>query len=601
RMGPDRHRRRTRRTTMKTDQYPRAVTPRHTTGLEYVIVPFVVYGILVLYALRPAGEIIAWIGGDATYTGTLNLTAVGSSWTPPLSTGVVWSVAATIVTFTLIPIGILWYRLRRPRSPRAVRWATNSDLKKGGLIGPDENGRVVAGTTRGRTVSLPPTTSTLVFGPSGSGKTSAFAIPTILTWDGPAVISAVKTDLLRVTRHQRAEQGEIMVFDPFNRLEDPDRTGWDPLEHCDTYEGATTLAGNLLALSDFTTVSHGDFWAGAAEGLLGPLFLAARTDGHSLRQVRTWLNLTQWDQPKRILEGKFSEAWETLLGATENTATDTYLSYVASARVALKAYETAAALESTTLKPQVDLDQLLDTPSTLYLIGDEDDQKILRPLFVGLLDEVMRHAARRVNRGVRADRPLLFLLDDAPTPHHYRERQSTPPHAETATSNSSRCIKTGHRSPTGTGNSPKASPTTTPPSWSSPGRRTSASSTPSPNFSATKGSTPSPQGEDETDPTSPKPKLSNRSPPSTNCDESPATRRSSSTPTSDPPASDSAPTTPNAAGNTSPTTGNPLERRRVLNDATSKQHHRLREPRSDLRHRPYRDALIPGRARHHHR
>src|SRR3546814_12622439 len=50
-------------------------------------------------------------------------------------------------------------------------------------------------------------------GPSRSGKTTA-VVSGILEWDGPAVLSSVKDDLLRVTAGHRGELGDVAIFDP---------------------------------------------------------------------------------------------------------------------------------------------------------------------------------------------------------------------------------------------------------------------------------------------------------------------------------------------------------------------------------------------------
>ena len=60
-------------------------------------------------------------------------------------------------------------------------------------------GRIVIGRIGRRLVAAKRRESVLVFGPPGSGKTSAFAIPNILEWDGPAVVCSVTSEILRTT------------------------------------------------------------------------------------------------------------------------------------------------------------------------------------------------------------------------------------------------------------------------------------------------------------------------------------------------------------------------------------------------------------------
>src|SRR5206468_4395884 len=63
---------------------------------------------------------------------------------------------------------------------------------------------------------------------------------------------------------------------------------------------------------------------------------------------------------------------------------------------------------------EITADRLLDESATLYLIGDAKASKLLRPLFLALLSEVVDRAYERATRaGGRLERPLLLCLDEA--------------------------------------------------------------------------------------------------------------------------------------------------------------------------------------------
>ena len=53
-------------------------------------------------------------------------------------------------------------------------------------------------------------------------------MPALLEWDGPAVASSIKTDLLACTIRRRRELGDVFVFDPFALSADRSHT-WSPL------------------------------------------------------------------------------------------------------------------------------------------------------------------------------------------------------------------------------------------------------------------------------------------------------------------------------------------------------------------------------------
>jgi type IV secretory pathway TraG/TraD family ATPase VirD4 len=59
-------------------------------------------------------------------------------------------------------------------------------------------------------------------------------------------------------------------------------------------------------------------------------------------------------------------------------------------------------------------DRLLDQRATVYLIGDAKASKLLRPIFLALLSEIVDRAYERAtHNGGRLERPLLLCLDEA--------------------------------------------------------------------------------------------------------------------------------------------------------------------------------------------
>jgi type IV secretory pathway TraG/TraD family ATPase VirD4 len=63
---------------------------------------------------------------------------------------------------------------------------------------------------------------------------------------------------------------------------------------------------------------------------------------------------------------------------------------------------------------QIRPDLLLDEPATLYLIGDAKASKLLRPIFLALLGEIVDRAYERATlAGGTLEKPLLLCLDEA--------------------------------------------------------------------------------------------------------------------------------------------------------------------------------------------
>jgi type IV secretion system protein VirD4 len=293
-------------------------------------------------------------------------------------------------------------------------------------------GRIVIGRMGGRLVAAKHRESVVVFGPPGSGKTSAFAIPNLLEWEGPAVVCSVTSEILTTTIGVRSSHGRMAwVYDPTGSAAGVMRIGWNPIPQCADFQKATRLAHHLVSLSDLMSVTQGDFWQSASSDLLGPLLHAAAIDRRDIEDVMGWLSDPRSSQaagpggahtvafgtPLAILDGAHNHdaqiAARTLRGATVGTAAETMLSFATTARVALKVFSTKAGILSTRQQPTVDFDRLLDSSDTLYIVGTEDVQDELRPIFVGLIDALIIRVGERVQQERRADKPLLLLLDEA--------------------------------------------------------------------------------------------------------------------------------------------------------------------------------------------
>jgi type IV secretion system protein VirD4 len=314
----------------------------------------------------------------------------------------------------------LWRALRRGEG---ARWAAGGELHK--LRGSASTGRLTLGRYRGRLLHAEERHALVAFGPPQSGKSAGLAVPALLEWDGPAVASSIKTDLLSCTHRRRRALGPVFVFDPFALSGAPANT-WSPLRAARTWDGALEVAWRLAAAGELDQrgVEGGDFWAIAAEQRLAPLlFIAAATDstmddvvrwvyGQGSRELyETVSRLTGSARDEEELQGTYA-AYDALR-AFESQADRTRSSIEATAQALLRAYRFTRVLRSAR-SCEIEPDRLLDERATLYLIGDAKASKLLRPIFLALVAEIVDRAYERASlAGGRLDLPLLLCLDEA--------------------------------------------------------------------------------------------------------------------------------------------------------------------------------------------
>ena len=266
-----------------------------------------------------------------------------------------------------------------------------------------------------------------VFGPSQSGKTTGL-FDGVNAWDGPAVISSVKTDLMRATLAARSAAGEVKVYDPLG-VSGLDTATWSPLR------AAADLRGALAAAQMLARVGGDDgpsdrFWRGQAEQLIAAmLWTAANTKGQSMRNVVKWV--LELDRPGEEGGGTLSPLVRLLTDdANEDVArtakqvqgwlhgqwgTDprTTSSIYATARNAVWPWadpDVAASAEGC----EITLDWLLSGSNTLYLCAPLGDETRIGIVFAVLLHDLITQAFERSNRqGAPLDPRLLLLLDEA--------------------------------------------------------------------------------------------------------------------------------------------------------------------------------------------
>jgi type IV secretory pathway TraG/TraD family ATPase VirD4 len=303
-----------------------------------------------------------------------------------------------------------------------ARWAGGGELR---ALRSRGSSRLTLGRYRGRLLRAEERHALVVFGPPQSGKSAGLAVPALLEWSGPAVASSIKTDLLGVTLRRRRELGPVFVFDPFELSGVASHT-WSPLGAARSWDGALEVAWRLASAGevDQRGVEGGDFWAIAAEQRLAPLLYAAASTDAGIDSVVRWA----YGQGARELhetlyrlagaatgEAQLADANAAYdsVRAFEAQADRTRSSIEATAQALLRAYRFGRVVRSAR-SCEITPDRLLDEDATLYLIGDAKASKLLRPIFLALLSEVVDRAYERATlAGGRLERPLLLCLDEA--------------------------------------------------------------------------------------------------------------------------------------------------------------------------------------------
>lgn len=341
------------------------------------------------------------------------------------------SAAATVVVIGLgivaLVVHLLDRHVRQGSGARVqgARWASRRDLRPLRVSGP-QPGRLILGRQGRRLLAAEDRASVVVVGPSTiSLKTTGFTIPATLEWDGPVVVTSVKSDLLLASIERRRELGKVMVFDPtgVTGIESVKAT---PLSGCGSWRGAMGVAHRLAGSARSAGsggLEDGDFWFAAAEKLLAPLLFAAAASGGEMADVVRWLN--DGAEAEQEVTGRLAEAgsddaisaWNANWNREERQRSSIYTT----AETIIAAFADPRVLDASSRAEYTPAELLDGGSNTLYLCAPAHEQERLRTLFAAMISElvaVVYEIAAQTEKPI--DPPLLIVLDEAantaPTP-----------------------------------------------------------------------------------------------------------------------------------------------------------------------------------------
>jgi type IV secretory pathway TraG/TraD family ATPase VirD4 len=337
-------------------------------------------------------------------------------------------------------------------TPDGARWAGGAELAalqtpRPVILRAEEKhrdaGRLALGWSGRRLLRAEERHALVVFGPPQSGKSAGLAIGALLEWEGPAIVSSIKTDVLQATLNHRKTLGRVLVFDPFG-LSGESAATWSPLHGATTWDGALEVAHRLASSGevDQRTVESAEFWTVAAEQRRAPLLYAAARTGKGVAALVRWAYGQGEQELNESLEGLMRYAPSERERQDVQAAYDAAAAFVSqpdrtrgsiegTVQALLRAYRSGrvqASARSCEITPV-----LLSEPSTLYLVGDAKASRLLRPIFLALLSELVDHAYQEANlNGGRLRSPLLLCLDElgnvAPLPNLAEIASTAPSH-----------------------------------------------------------------------------------------------------------------------------------------------------------------------------
>ncbi|MFG1820391.1 type IV secretory system conjugative DNA transfer family protein [Kribbella sp. NPDC049174] len=238
----------------------------------------------------------------------------------------------------------------------------------------------------------------------------------LLDAPGAVIATSTKTDILDVTRKQRAKQGTVWVFDPDGLTDEGSTVTFDPLVGCTDPGAVMDRASDLLdgvgAKSD-----DAEHWLNLARQALTALMHAAALGGYTMTDVQRWIaHPDAAAQSDALYELRAANATgfeqQAMQFFTNNERTRSSISTTIMPALSWLSVPSAAAAAAPGGVP-FDVERLLAETGTVYLLGADD--KKTAPLVTALTAHIARQARALAVKtpGRRLDPQLTMVLDEA--------------------------------------------------------------------------------------------------------------------------------------------------------------------------------------------
>ncbi len=306
------------------------------------------------------------------------------------------------------------------------RWATWYDLRALRVTRPRQ-GSFILGRRGTSLIATEKETSLLVIGPTRSGKTTGLVIPNLFEWDGPAIVTSTKSELVDITGGYRQGVGPVYVYDPTGEISDRYQSvTWSPITGCQTLDYAWMVASWLTAGLQPASGGKSDndwaHWAESGKLLIAPLlYVAASTGQHSIIDVRGWIQGYDLQTPMAILQDMLDEeeqpensdperAISMLMSIDQRPEKERGTVFSTVTRI-FSVFNEKPVAESA-MTSRFNPDEFLRRKGTLYLCTPSQTPERVASLFVGILMTVVTRGylmANHMPRGRLVPELGLFL------------------------------------------------------------------------------------------------------------------------------------------------------------------------------------------------
>jgi type IV secretion system protein VirD4 len=322
-----------------------------------------------------------------------------------------------------VAIGMSVWRAREARNVEtygSARWATPTEVKSAGLLGPDG---VVLGKLGRDYLRHDGPEHVLCFAPTRSGKGVGLVVPSLLSWPGSAIVHDIKGENWELTSGFRARHGRVLLFDPTNAAS----TAYNPLLEVRRGEWEVRDVQNVadVLVDPEGSLDRRNHWEKTSHSLLvgAILHVLYAEEDKTLAGVAGFLS-----DPKRPIETTLQAMMTTphlgpggphpVVASTARellNKSDNERSGVLSTAMSFLGLYRDPVVAQVTKRCDWRITDLIDgdRPATLYLVVPPSDISRTKPLIRLVLNQIGRRLTEDLHASNRRHRVLL-MLDEFP-------------------------------------------------------------------------------------------------------------------------------------------------------------------------------------------
>lgn len=279
-----------------------------------------------------------------------------------------------------------------------AHYLSTQELKKGGLI---HDTGIVFGKKNRQMIAKPSSFegNVAIFGGAGTGKTASNLIPTLLTYQGNALVVDIKPELLAKTGHLHTNKKVLSFIEP--------TFAYDPLTNLETYTDVIDLAKTIIPIpSDMKE----PYFKESAQNILASACWEFKEE-KSFSEIAEFLTANPAEKIINQLASSEKSETKILINAVAGIKSEQLASLMNELRNTLVIFATDPILKALTSHKEKSIRPQNIEENWIYIVLPESKLQVYKPFLSLIISQFTRYLTQRPEN---QEPSILMSLDEFP-------------------------------------------------------------------------------------------------------------------------------------------------------------------------------------------